>query len=208
MVKRETILFHGLDETIRLYNDAAELLIPIKLGIRVLSYRLSGGENIFQVFEEQIRDKDKQEWQIFGGHRFWTAPEDPVRSYEIDGAPLEDFKITEDGVILTQRINEISNIKKQLHIKLDEKTSGVTLTHTLTNMNRWPIQIAPWALSVLKPDGFCAVALPERYFNLLPDRAVVMWPYANMNDYHLKRHQSHLTRKKVQDEPARLPIIS
>ncbi|MCL2751820.1 MAG: hypothetical protein FWE62_03590 [Firmicutes bacterium] len=182
MLKYEKINYWGLDDTIRMSNGAAELLIPTALGIRILSYRLAGGENVFKVFEDQIQNKDKPEWQLFGGHRLWTSPEQSPRTYEIDGAPLESAEITADGLLLTQRTDAVSRIQKRLLVKLDETTARVALTHMLTNAGQWPVRLAPWALTVLRHGGFCAAAQPARFNQLLPDRSVVLWPYAGMND--------------------------
>jgi len=182
MLKYDKINYLGLAETIRIENGAAELLVPVKLGIRVLSYRLTGGENVMKIFDAQIKDYAKNEWQSYGGHRLWHAPEDMPRTYDVDNAPLEIAEVRRDGLYLLQRLDPVSLIRKEALITLSEKTTEARIKHTVTNMNRWPVKLAAWALTVLREGGFCAVETPRNEFTLLPDRTLTLWPYARMND--------------------------
>jgi hypothetical protein len=204
MVKYDKIDFLGLKETIRVQNGAAELLVPTQLGIRVLSYRLAGGENVMKIWPEQIESRAKNEWQSYGGHRLWHAPEERPRTYEADNAPLEIAEARRDGLYLLQPLDPVSRIRKEALITLHEKTSEVKIKHTVTNLNRWPVTLAAWALTVLKEGGFCAVETPRGEFALLPDRSITLWPYARMNDARVSWGDRVLTLR--QDAAAKAPF--
>jgi len=185
MVKFEKVAFKGLKDCVKLSNDFAELIVPTALGIRILSYRRKGGENVLKVFDGQIKTKDKQEWQSFGGHRLWHSPEEFPRTYEIDGAPLEGWEWTGKELLLTQKPDAVSGIKKQVTVRLDENSGRVFLSHRLTNLNAWEIEVSAWALTVLKEGGFCAFKIPENYNALLPNWNIALWPYTKINDKRL-----------------------
>ena len=188
MVKFKEVTYKGLKDCVKLSNDFAELIIPTQLGIRVLSYRRNGGENVMKVFDGQIKTKDKNEWQSFGGHRLWHAPEEFPRTYEIDGAGLPGWEWTgRDGkeLILDQEPDKLSGIKKRVTVRLDDNSSKVFISHKLTNLNAWEIEVSAWALTVLREGGFCAFRIPDNYNALLPNWNIALWPYTKINDKRL-----------------------
>ncbi|MCX5770993.1 MAG: hypothetical protein NTZ09_12075 [Candidatus Hydrogenedentes bacterium] len=61
----------------------------------------------------------------------------------------------------------------------------VRVLHTMKNLNRWEIELAPWALSVMAQGG--RAILPQEKFiphteYLLPARPLVLWHYTQMAD--------------------------
>jgi hypothetical protein len=75
----------------------------------------------------------------------------------------------------------------------------------LYNRGLWPVELAPWALSVMAPGGIGIVPQPTAAHpdGLLPNRTLVLWPYTNMSD------QRHLWGSKLillrQDPQAQAP---
>ncbi len=61
----------------------------------------------------------------------------------------------------------------------------VQVKHTLINHNLWPIETAPWALSVMAPGGVGIMTLPARGPHpefLLPTSTLSIWPYTDLSD--------------------------
>ena len=46
--------FGGWPNNVRLANEHAELIITLDVGPRVISYRTTGGENVFKTFDDQL----------------------------------------------------------------------------------------------------------------------------------------------------------
>jgi hypothetical protein len=87
-----------------------------------------------------------------GGHRFCHAPEDDIRSYipDNDGLSLE---MQPDGVDLVGHIEDGAGLQKSLSLKLSAEQAFVTVTHKLKNHNPWPVETAPWGISMLPLGG-------------------------------------------------------
>ena len=85
-------------------------------------------------FPDQMGKTGGDEWRIYGGHRFWHAPEEMPRSYAPDNFPVD---CSEDGnrVILTQPVEESTGMVKELEIAVDADANHVTVIHRLTNEN-------------------------------------------------------------------------
>jgi hypothetical protein len=193
-MKKEVIPHAGWNRNLLLANDHAELIVTLDVGPRILSYKRTGGENVFMNFDEQLGVSGESEWKIRGGHRFWIAPEDEVLSYHFDNGPV-DHRIDEfsgENVIDSLQ-SQSGRILKTLGITLADDSSRVTVRHTAKNEGDEPIQIASWALSVMQPGGIEIIPQPplgEHPRDLLPNRGIVLWPYTDLTDprWHLGRN--------------------
>ena len=58
------------------------------------------------------------------------------------------------------------------------------MIHRLRNTGAWPVELAPWAISVMAPGGFAIAPMPTAFHpdRLLPNRALTLWPYTDMRD--------------------------
>jgi len=83
---------------------------------------------------------------------------------------------------LTQPVEAITGIEKAMEVTLDARSDAVTVRHRLVNRNLWPVELAPWALTVMQGPG--RVILPQEppSTGLLPVRPVGLWGYTNMAD--------------------------
>ncbi|MGH9899345.1 MAG: hypothetical protein ACRD4L_10920, partial [Pyrinomonadaceae bacterium] len=169
----------------KISNDTVEVIVTTDIGPRIIRYAFKDGENIFAeipLTSEQVRQNI---WHPYGGHRLWHAPEAIPRSYEPDNSPIK-FKIEGNNTIrLTQAIEPNTRIQKEMVITLDEKGSGVTVRHFLTNRGLWPVNMAPWAMSIMNGGG--TTIFPQEPYRshddyLLPARPMVMWHYTNLSD--------------------------
>ena len=148
-----------------------------------------GGSNMFREEPDllgKIGPADK--WVNYGGHRIWHAPEVMPRTYEPDNSPVVEKSYDDGALVLRQPIEPNTGIGKQLVITLGKSDKPVVqVDHILVNHNAWPIELAPWALSVVAPGG--RVILPQEPFHghgeddkFLPVRPLVLWSFTDMAD--------------------------
>ncbi len=71
---------------------------------------------------------------------------------------------------LTPAVEASTGIQKEIDLVLCE--GHVEVTHRLYNRNPWPVELAPWALTVMAQNGMA----------LVPNRRLTLWPYTDMAD--------------------------
>jgi hypothetical protein len=182
-VKIEKAAFKGWPNCYRVSNGSVEFVATTDVGPRIIYFGFVGGTNLFFVREDFAGQTGGDEWKNYGGHRVWHAPEDKVRTYEPDNSPIQ-AKAAENGLVLTMPPEKISGIRKSIEITLDPVSSQVRVIHRLHNSGAWPVELAPWAISVMAPGGFAIAPLPTAFHpdRLLPNRALTLWPYTDMRD--------------------------
>jgi hypothetical protein len=184
MIEMRKRPFAGFDECIVLSNRRTELIISIEAGPRVLFFGRPGGQNLFRIFDEEITGRPHEDWQSYGGHRLWHAPEVFPRTYFPDNDPVA---YNWDGRTLRLRpvAEENNGLQKEIDITLDPEKSTVDLDHHITNTGPWSKKLAAWCLSVMAPGGE-AVIPQEEYRGhpeyLVPARPLVLWHFTRMND--------------------------
>ena len=199
----------GWKQVLVLANDEVELLITLDVGPRVISYRHQSGLNLFKTFDDQLGKSGEPDWQIRGGHRFWIAPE-TTSSYFPDNHPVSFSLIGENHVRLRTPTEAQSGIEKELEIFLDEKTSRVTINHSMTAARPSISDIALWGLTAFKPGGKAVIPMPPKNLhpndlsitekksgndaalNLLPNRSISLWAYTDLSDPRFKWHKDRL----------------
>ena len=199
----------GWKQVLVLANDEVELLITLDVGPRVISYRHQSGLNLFKTFDDQLGKSGEPDWQIRGGHRLWIAPE-TTSSYFPDNHPVSFSLIGENHVRLRTPTEAQSGIEKELEIFLDEKTSRVTINHSMTAARPSISDIALWGLTAFKPGGKAVIPMPPKNLhpndlsitekksgndaalNLLPNRSISLWAYTDLSDPRFKWHKDRL----------------
>jgi hypothetical protein len=179
----EKIAFRGWPNCYRVSNGTVEFVATTDVGPRIISYGFVGGANVFFVRDDFAGQTGGAEWKNYGGHRVWHAPEDKARTYEPDNGPIE-AKVIDNGLRLTMPAEKLSGIQKELEITLATGSTEVRVVHRLRNKGAWPVELAPWAISVMAPGGFAIAPMPAAYHpdRLLPNRALTLWPYTDMRD--------------------------
>ncbi len=180
----EQVAYGGWDRCVRVSNGTVDLVITAEVGPRIIRYGFVDGPNMFCEVPETMGKTGGDEWRIYGGHRFWHAPEQDPRSYQPDNEPVE---IREHGgvVFVHQKTEPATGLQKSLMILMAKQGSQVTVQHQLTNNNLWAVEASPWALSVMAAGGTCIFPFPPRGShaeNLLPANSLTMWAYTNMAD--------------------------
>lgn len=176
--------FLGWENCIQLSNSKIELIVTADVGPRVIHIGFVGDENHFATIQAQLGRTGGSEWNSYGGHRFWLAPEEQPRTYYPDNHPV---MVEDHGsfVRFIAPVETTTRMQKTLDIALHPTEAKVTITHTVQNLNPWTVELAPWALSVMAPGGTAVIPLPPRgshQGNLLPTGHLVTWAYTNMAD--------------------------
>ena len=178
----EETAFETWEECLSVSNGAIELVVTVGVGPRVIACRAAGGENLFHTDEEQSTFPGHEPFRRYGGHRLWHAPENEDRTYAPDNDPVE-WTETDRGVRVVQDTEPTTGIRKSMSLELAADAPVVEVTHELTNEGVWPIECAPWAISVMRGGGTAVLPFsrgdPE---GLLPDRSLSVWPYATLAD--------------------------
>ena len=179
---------------LRFQGQTAELIVTLDVGPRVIRYAFPGAANVFVEMPEQLGGSGETEWMIRGGHRFWTAPE-ADHSYELDNSPVEWRKFGENGAEILQPASKTLGLQKTLRIELLDGDL-VRVTHLLANTGAKPLDLTPWALSVMAAGGMAVIPQPRLDLHptefpegrtttpedFLPNRELILWPFTNPTD--------------------------
>jgi hypothetical protein len=121
------------------------------------------------------------EYYLHGGHRLWTAPENPFYTCpENSLLMLADH----DKVVLRSSV-DASGLEKEISLHLEENC--VRLMHRVTWHGRKRIAFAAWAITQMQLGGMAILPQPDSE-GLLPNRKIVLWPYSRLNDARLELH--------------------
>lgn len=184
-----TVEYKNFGKCIQLSNGSVKLLATIDLGPRIINYSFVDGENI--MFEDVNRDFTASgpefdkfgggTWYIYGGHRLWTSPEGMPKSYYPDNTPVP-YEIIENGVRLMPEPQKWNQYAFEIEVTMEPDTGAVNLVHKVTNTAAWPVELAPWTMSVLSPGGKEFVPQPTKETGLLGNRLLALWPYTKLTD--------------------------
>jgi hypothetical protein len=196
-----------------LSNATAEVVVTTDAGPRVASYRLADGENVLGEVSEAAITTPWGEWRPRGGHRLWAAPEAMPRSYAPDNDPVEFEFDGERAVRLVQKVEAPTGLQKELRVELDAEGSGVRILHRITNRGLWPVELAPWALTIMRGGG--EAVIPQEPYGphpefLLPARPMVLWPYTDLSDprWTLGRRLLRLRTDDARAEPQKVGVAN
>jgi hypothetical protein len=178
----ETVSCMGLPNCLRLSNGTVEVVMTTDIGPRIIGYRRLGGPNMLA---EMPGKPGAAEWQPWGGHRLWLAPEAIPWSYAPDNAPI-DHRVVDGGTIVLDRgVEKETGIAKVMEVTLAAEGSRVTIVHRLTNRNDSPVEVAPWALTIVRGGG--STIIPNEPYvshdtRVQPIRPMAMWAYTDLSD--------------------------
>jgi hypothetical protein len=178
-VQMQSVSYGGWPKCVRLANEDIEL-IAIDVGPRIIRFGFIGDPNLFKEFPE-VGKTGGDAWRNYGGHRLWHAPEVMPRTYAPDNSPI---KHKWDGATLKliQPAETATGIQKQIEVTLPAQNNSVRVRHLLSNKNAWPVELAPWALTVMQGPGRAIVPQEPSSNELLPVRPMAFWGYTNMAD--------------------------
>ncbi len=180
----EKVSYGGWKNCIRLTNGRIELIATTDVGPRIIRFGNVGGQNLFKEYKDLLGKTGGRNWNIYGGHRLWHAPEASPRTNHPDNEPVP-YNWDGETLKLTQDIESTTGIRKEIEITLNKTDNHVKLVHRLINHNLWPIEAAVWCLSVMPQNGRAVIPnepylAPSEY--LLPARPLALWHYTDMAD--------------------------
>ena len=181
--------FNGWNKNIYMTNGVIELYITLEVGPRIISFSFADGENIFKEFSEQQGKAGENEFMSRGGHRLWTAPEAKPRTYYPDNEEIMWKELSEYSVLVMPPAEVENGIQKSMQVTISKDSDAVTVTHYVSNIGAWDIELAPWAITVMRTNGTAIVPLAEKKPHtdvLVPEYPLVVWPYTYLDDkrYH------------------------
>ena len=175
----------GLPNCYQLSNGVVEVVVTTDVGPRIAAYRFAGGENILSELPDPRRANT--EFRIWGGHRLWLAPEAKERTSLPDNVPLA-HRQEADGTLRLTAPTDAGGIQKEMAVRLDPEGTGVTVEHRVTNRGLWAVELAPWAITILRGGG--TGLIPQEPYrrheeSLLPARSMALWSYTDLADARL-----------------------
>ncbi len=193
------ISYRGWPNCFRLANDLVDLVMTTDVGPRIIRFGFRDDENRFKEFDAMMGKRGGNQWRIYGGHRLWHAPEHPVRTYSPDNRPVKLQQL--DGITrLIQPVEPTTGIQKEMDVALAPDKPSVCVTHRLRNTNPWPVEMAPWALTVMTTETRAIIPMPPRGKHpqdLLPANTLTIWPYTNMGDPRWHWSEKYITLQQI-----------
>jgi hypothetical protein len=179
----EKISFGGWANCIRLTNGVIDLIATTDIGPRILRFGFVNEQNFFHLIPEHAGKTGGDIYRMYGGHRFWIAPENIPLSYYPDNFPVE-YNFRAKTLKLSQR-ESTTKIVKEMEITLADGKSETRVLHRFINEGTSTFELAPWGLSLMAA-GSRAIVPQEPYGEgdefLLPARPMALWHYTIMND--------------------------
>ncbi|HYL86966.1 MAG TPA: hypothetical protein VE263_22270 [Candidatus Angelobacter sp.] len=197
-VKVEKTEYKGWRNCYRVSNGEVELVITADVGPRVIRFGFLGGQNLFKEFSEQLGGTREEKHQLRGGDRVWKAPEDPIATWAPDNVPVE-ITVTANGLIARAPVEPLTNLQKEIEVRLAPSGTEVTVFHRITNRSLFPLEYSVWALTMMAPGGVAIAGFPPRGrhpANLEATNPLVMWAYTNLSDKRWVFTRKYLTLKQ------------
>ena len=167
-----------------LANGVIRLVVTGEVGPRIMYLGFADDANEFYEDPAVLGQTGGDEWKLYGGHRFWHAPEVIPRTYHPDNQPV--IVEEHDGFVrVIQPVETGTGIVKEMDISMTDNAAHVHIVHRLRNKGVWPVELAPWALTVMATGGTAIIPLPPRGThaeNLLPTNTLTMWAYTDLSD--------------------------
>lgn len=188
-VTTKEINYKNYGRCLELSNGIIKVIATIDVGPRIINYSFVDGENImFEDIDRAFSSSGPEfekfgggSWYIYGGHRLWVSPEGMPKSYYPDNSPVA-YEQIENGVRLMPDPQKWNQYVFAIEVVLSPDSTEVSLKHTVTNLAAWPVELAPWTLTVLSPGGKEIVPQPTKDTGLLGNRLLALWPYTKMTD--------------------------
>ena len=197
-VKVEKTEYKGWSNCYRVSNGEVELIVTGDVGPRVIRFGFIGGQNLFKEYPEQLGKGGEEKFQLRGGDRVWKAPEAPIATWAPDNVPVE-IELTPTGLIAREPVEPLTKLQKEIEVSVAAAGTNVKVTHRITNHSLFPLEFAPWALTMMAPGGIAVSGFPPRGrhpINLEATNPLVMWAYTDLSDPRWKFTKKYLTLRQ------------
>lgn len=200
----EIVPYGGWNRCARLVAGNTEAIVTLEVGPRIIRYGLVGGQNELVEYPKDMGQTGGDEYRSYGGHRLWIAPEEDPKTLHPDNHPVDCRE--ENGWHVFTAPMESWFVQKELRVRVDG--NALVIEHRIYNLGVYPIELAPWSLTVMAAGGTCL--FPQAAFishsdKVLPARPLVLWHYTDMSDPRWTwgksvvrlRHDSGMAAQKV-----------
>ena len=173
--------FLGWKNCIELTNGIVRMVVTTQVGPRIIHLSLIDGGNLLYQDSETLGSTGGDTFLLYGGHRFWCAPEILETTYVPDNFPVKT-EVSGEVVRFIAPV-EKSGIEKTIEISLNPTAAKATIHHILTNRGSRQLTLAPWGLTMMKPGG--TAILPhslDRPEQFPPTHTLALWSYSRMAD--------------------------
>jgi len=149
---------------------------------RIVRLIPAGRPNLFADLGNEKVATPYGDFYFRGGHRLWHSPEHMPRTYipDTDGATLSEIP---GGVRIDQPSETWTHIAKSIEIRLNPDQPQIIVRHEMRNDGAWAVELAPWALSMLRQGGVAIFPQPQGNVDsagLLANRQISVWPYTRL----------------------------
>jgi hypothetical protein len=202
-VKVEKVDYKGWHKCYRVSNGEIELIVTGDVGPRIIRFGFVGGQNLFKEFPEQLGKTGEDKFQLRGGDRVWKAPEDAVATWAPDNAPAE-ITPTPNGLVARAPVEPLTGLQKEIEVSMAASGSEVKVSHRITNHSLFPLEFAPWVLTMMAPGGTAVTGFPPRGrhpINLEATNPLVMWAYTNLADKRWTFTKKYLALRQDANNP-------
>jgi len=197
-VKVENTAYGGWRNCYRVTNGEVEVIVTGDVGPRVIRFGFVGGQNLFKEFSDQLGKGREEKFQARGGDRVWKAPEDPFVTWAPDNVPVE-IQLTPTGLLAREPIEPLTKLQKEIEVSMAPSGTSVKVTHRIANQSLFPLEFAPWALTMMAQGGVVVSGFPPRGHhpaNLEATNPLVMWAYTDLADPRWKFTKKYLTLRQ------------
>lgn len=205
--------FAGWEKNLKLSNGLVEIIITVEVGPRIISYRPAQGRSVFKLAADEAGKSKEEDWKIRGGHRLWTAPEDFGKAhslcYAVDNSEVQHAKEGDFAVRVSNRVEGPAKIRREMVVRLAEKTPKVTVEHRIIHEGGDPLEVAPWGLSVMAPGGYAVLSQPPigtHPADYLPNRSIIAWPFTDLADERLRVGRRTIRLRQTDRPPIKIGL--
>ncbi len=175
--------YGGWKNCLYLSNNTIDLVVTTDVGPRIIRFGFANKKNLLLEIEEDMGKTGGDDYRLYGGVRLWHSPEVNPRIYIPDNKPI-NYKWENNVLSLIQDTEIETGMQKVINIKIASENK-IEFTYRIYNKNLWPIEFAPWALTLMAKTG--RAIIPQEPYeswddNLFPVRPLVLWAYTKMND--------------------------
>ena len=179
-----------------LSDGRTEVGAALDFGLRIVHLSCCGMPNLLYRQPDDCSDglTDPRGWRIFGGHRFWSAPESD-KSYYPDREPVA-YTITEDGAELRQKVDPWLREEKTIRIAF-RPDGAVCVRHCLKNCADAPVRAAAWGVSTTAGGGTVTIPFAGQENGYNPQRTIALWGETSLADERLHFTADALTAEHL-----------
>ena len=137
----EPVNYGGWSHNIRLSNGELEAIVTLDVGPRIIRFGRVGGPNVLKEVPEQLGRSGEDKWIMRGGHRLWTSPEDPERTYAPDNGPVR-HSLEGKTVHATTEADGKFGLERTMSVSFTDDGTGLRVKQTVKNLGATTLEIS------------------------------------------------------------------